>query len=98
MTEQKKREIIEEAFNYYHDRTSLTNKEEEELLIFVNELYEAITVTHCCDKLMCKEDKTSEILEKLKECTTQITELNAKYNNLEFTISGKKLKGVLKDR
>ena len=84
MTEQKKREIIEEAFNYYHDRTSLTNKEEEELLIFVNELYEAITVTHCCDKL--------------KECTTQITELNAKYNNLEFTISGKKLKGVLKDR
>lgn len=59
---------------------------------------EAISVTQCCDKLPCKEDKTYEILEKLKECATQITELNTKYNRLEFTFSGQELKGVLKDR
>lgn len=53
MTEQKKREIIEEAFNYYHDRTSLTDKEEKELLIFINELYEAIAVTRCSLQLLC---------------------------------------------
>lgn len=61
MTEQKKREIIEEAFNYYHDRTSLTNKEEKELLIFVNELYEAITVTRCCETLKGRKEHNIDI-------------------------------------
>ena len=51
MTIDKKREIIEEAFNYYHDRTSLTSKEEKQLLNLVNELYEAISVTRCCTEL-----------------------------------------------
>ena len=55
MTIDKKREIIEEAFNYYHDRTALNNKEEKELLNFVNELYEAISVTHCCTELTLKD-------------------------------------------
>ena len=55
MTIDKKREIIEEAFNYYHDRTALNNKEEKELLNFVNELYEAISVTRCCVTLKIKE-------------------------------------------
>ena len=30
MTNQKKLKVIEEAFNYYHDRNSLTSKEEKE--------------------------------------------------------------------
>ena len=42
MTNEKKLEVIEEAFNYYHDRTSLNNKEEKELLLLVNEIYAAI--------------------------------------------------------
>lgn len=56
MTIDKKREIIEEAFNYYHDRTSLTNKEEKELLNLVNELYVAISVKRCCTQLLCISD------------------------------------------
>lgn len=60
MTIDKKREIIEEAFNYYHDRKSLNNKEEKELLNFVNELYEAISVTRCCETLKDKKSQTFE--------------------------------------
>ena len=74
MTEQKKREIIEEAFNYYHDRTSLTNKEEEELLIFVNELYKAITVTRCCksdsEQFYCFNKKNKRIDRCINQCST----------------------------
>ena len=51
MTNQKKLKVIEEAFNYYHDRNSLTSKDEKELLNLVNELYEAISVTRCCTEL-----------------------------------------------
>jgi hypothetical protein len=54
MTTQKKLEVIEEAFNYYHDRNSLTSKEEKELMNLVNELYAAISVTRCCEEL-CDE-------------------------------------------
>jgi len=53
MTDQKKLEVIEEAFNYYHDRTSLTSKEEKELTDFVDELKEAISVTRCSTQLLC---------------------------------------------
>ena len=49
MTDQKKLEVIEEAFNYYHDRTSLTRLKEKELTDFVDELKEAISVTRCCE-------------------------------------------------
>ena len=63
MTIDKKREIIEEAFNYYHDRTALNNKEEKELLNFVNELYEAISVTHCCKS----DSEQLQAVEDLKE-------------------------------
>lgn len=49
MTNQKKLEVIEEAFNYYHDRNSLTSKDEKELLNLVNELKAAISVTRCCE-------------------------------------------------
>ena len=55
MTNQKKLEVIEEAFNYYHDRNSLTSKDEKELLNLVNELYAAISVTRCCTELKDKE-------------------------------------------
>ena len=48
MTNQKKLEVIEEAFNYYHDRNSLISKDEKELLNLVNELYAAISDTRCC--------------------------------------------------
>ena len=53
MTDQKKLKVIEEAFNYYHDRNSLTSKDEKELLNLVNELYEAISVTRCSTQLLC---------------------------------------------
>tara|TARA_R110000851_G_scaffold32276_1_gene86730 strand:- start:279 stop:578 length:300 start_codon:yes stop_codon:yes gene_type:complete len=58
MTNQKKLEVIEEAFNYYHDRTSLTRLEEKELTDFVYELKAAISVTRCCDKLPVKIEVT----------------------------------------
>ena len=54
MTDQKKLEVIEEAFNYYHDRTSLTRLEEKELTDFVYELKEAISVTRCSTQLKDK--------------------------------------------
>jgi len=63
MTIDKKREIIEEAFNYYHDRTALNNKEEKELLNFVNELYEAISVTRCCTELKTVKQGENLILD-----------------------------------
>jgi hypothetical protein len=53
MTNQKKLEVIEEAFNYYHDRNSLTSKDEKELLNLVNELYAVISVTRCSARLLC---------------------------------------------
>jgi len=61
MTNEKKLEVIEEAFNYYHDRTALNNKEEKELLLLVNEIYAAINYTHCSIQLLCvnKEDDNS---------------------------------------
>ena len=59
MTNQKKLKVIEEAFNYYHDRNSLTSKDEKELLNLVNELYEAISVTRCSAQL--KDKKTITI-------------------------------------
>ena len=55
MTNQKKLEVIEEAFNYYHDRNSLTSEDEKELLSLVNELYLAISVTRCCAELPSKQ-------------------------------------------
>lgn len=60
MTNQKKLEVIEEAFNYYHDRTSLTRLEEKELTDFVNELKEAISVTRCSTQLKDKPKLTFE--------------------------------------
>ena len=60
MTDKKKLEAIEEAFNYYHDRTSLTRLEEKELTDFVYELKAAINYTHSCTELpiymTCDED------------------------------------------
>ena len=58
MTDQKKLKVIEEAFNYYHDRNSLTSKDEKELLNLVNELYAAISVTRCCEELKGKKALT----------------------------------------
>ena len=60
MTDQKKLEVIEEAFNYYHDRTSLTRLEEKELTDFVYELKEAISVTRCSLQLKDKKAPTFE--------------------------------------
>ena len=60
MTNKKKLKVIEEAFNYYHDRNSLTTKDEKELLNLVNELYAAISVTHCCTELKVKKEMTFE--------------------------------------
>jgi|TARA_R110000764_G_scaffold3438_4_gene14327 hypothetical protein len=60
MTDQKKLEVIEEAFIYYHDRTSLTRLEEKELTDFVDELKEAISVTRCCEELVCERCDSKE--------------------------------------
>jgi hypothetical protein len=60
MTDQKKLEVIEEAFNYYHDRTSLTRLEEKELTDFVDELKEAISVTRCSTQLPTEDEILSE--------------------------------------
>tara|TARA_R110002095_G_scaffold193603_1_gene171852 strand:+ start:2173 stop:2406 length:234 start_codon:yes stop_codon:yes gene_type:complete len=65
MTNKKKLKVIEEAFNYYHDRNSLTTKDEKELLNLVNELYAAISVTRCCTEVC--EDKTHETKGKLED-------------------------------
>ena len=55
MTDKKKLEAIEEAFNYYQDRTSLTRLEEKELTDFVDELKAAINYTHSCTELKDKK-------------------------------------------
>ena len=67
MTDKKKLEAIEEAFNYYHDRTSLTRLEEKELTDFVYELKEAISVTRCSTQLKDKEDKAFKEWMKLNK-------------------------------
>tara|TARA_R110000764_G_scaffold232460_1_gene324927 strand:- start:363 stop:683 length:321 start_codon:yes stop_codon:yes gene_type:complete len=51
MTNQEKLEVIEEAFNYYHDRNSLTSEDEKELITLVNEVKAAISVTRCSTQL-----------------------------------------------
>jgi hypothetical protein len=66
MTDQKKLEVIEEAFNYYHDRTSLTRLEEKELTDFVYELKEAISVTRCCTELC--DDKGHDFDKETSVC------------------------------
>ena len=43
MTSEKKLDVIKEAFNYYHDRNSLTSEDEKKLLNLVNELYEYVS-------------------------------------------------------
>tara|TARA_R110000796_G_scaffold97429_2_gene204426 strand:- start:10703 stop:10927 length:225 start_codon:yes stop_codon:yes gene_type:complete len=73
MTTQKKLEVIEQAFNYYHDRNSLTSKEEKELLNLVNELYAAISVTRCCEELVCERCACKEEIECI--CVNCLEEL-----------------------
>ena len=51
MTNQEKLEVIEEAFNYYHDRNSLTSDDEKELITLVDEIKAAISVTRCSTEL-----------------------------------------------
>ena len=67
MTNEKKLEVIEEAFNYYQDRTSLNNKEEKELLLLVNEIYAAINYTQCCTEFFCEDEDLGYQTEKCKK-------------------------------
>ena len=82
MTDQKKLEVIEEAFNYYHDRTSLTRLEEKELTDFVDELKEAISVTRCCETLKDEGQAT------LTEYATELINMqeNPQDSNKEWKI------------
>ena len=67
MTNQEKLEVIEEAFNYYHDRNSLTSDDEKELITLVDEIKAAISVTHCCTGLKVvdsKDDWIEEMIDK----------------------------------
>jgi hypothetical protein len=83
MTDQKKLKVIEEAFNYYHDRNSLTSKDEKELLNLVNELYAAIYVTRCCDKLKGKKAMTFEDWLKVNDYQYNSNEY-VKYNKTYY--------------
>lgn len=56
MTNNKKIEIIEEAFIYYHDRNSLTNQEDKELKNLIDEIKQAINFTGSSLELPSKED------------------------------------------
>ena len=88
MTNQKKLKVIEEAFNYYHDRNSLTSKDEKELLNLVNELYAAISVTRCCTEL--KDKKITDLLNWVKSDLAQ--ETNVKLGKTVTPYSTEKLK------
>ena len=52
MRSEKKLDAIKEAFNYYHDRNSLTSEDEKELLKFVNELYASVSGVNQQRKLL----------------------------------------------
>ena len=67
MTDQKKLEVIEKAFNYYHDRNSLTRLEEKELTDFVYDLKEAISVTPRCCTELC-DDKGHDFDKETSVC------------------------------
>lgn len=70
MTNEKKLEVLEEALNYYQDRTSLTNEDEKELQTFFNELKETILVTRCCDNVKNIDNETP--LRKIEVLTNTI--------------------------
>ena len=97
MTDQKKLKVIEEAFNYYHDRNSLTSKDEKELLNLVNELYAAISVTRCCETLKVKDLMTFEDYKNklfIEECGVY----QPKKTKLFRWYSEKQLKKLYKDK
>ena len=67
MTNQEKLEVIEEAFNYYHDRNSLTSDDEKELITLVDEIKSAISVTRCSTELKAvdsEDDWIEEMIDK----------------------------------
>ena len=55
MTDQEKKDTLDNMLICYVDRTNLTNKQVEESEIFIEELREAINHTPCCMEL--KEKK-----------------------------------------
>ena len=79
MTNEKKLEVLEEALNYYHDRTSLTNEDEKELENFYDELKKTILVTRCCDNVKNIDNKTP--LEKIKVLTNTLET----FRNIPYT-------------
>jgi len=62
---------------------------------FVEWLMEKINHKQCCEELPTKEDRIEEILEAIKKYSTRIIDHNTESNNITFTISGQKLKGVI---
>tara|TARA_R110000851_G_scaffold298936_1_gene454711 strand:- start:210 stop:449 length:240 start_codon:yes stop_codon:yes gene_type:complete len=50
MTDQEKKDTLDNMLICYVDRTYLTNKQIEESEIFVEELRAAISVTRCCEE------------------------------------------------
>ena len=79
MTNEKKLEVLEEALNYYHDRTSLTNEDEKELQTFFNEIKETILVTRCCKSVKNIDNETP--LEKIKVLTSTLET----FRNIPYT-------------
>ena len=70
MTNQEKLEVIEEAFNYYHDRNSLTSDDEKELITLVDEIKAAISVTRCSTELKVVDSEDDWIEEMIDKETT----------------------------
>jgi hypothetical protein len=67
MTDQEKKDTLDNMLVCYVDRTYLTNKQIEESEIFVEELRAAISVTRCCTELKDKKVISfNDWLEKLE--------------------------------
>ena len=96
MTNQEKKDTLDNMLICYVDRTYLTNKQIEESEIFIEELKAAISVTRCCKELPTKEDRTDDILEAIKKHSTRIIDHNIESEKLSFIISEQELKGVIK--
>lgn len=69
MTKEEKIEVLDNMLICYVDRTNLTNKQIEESEEFVEELREAITVTHCCTEVCsCGGDRRVALDCTMKPC------------------------------
>lgn len=53
MTKEDKLKVLDLMEIYYHDRMTLNNEQEKELINFVDELKEAINYSRCSSDVVC---------------------------------------------